>query len=318
MGIKNLNSYLTKKCSTHSIFKTSIQSISGKTIAIDISIYLYKYLNQNSLLENIYVMIHIFKANNINPIFVFDGKSPIEKWDTLKERYQNRKAAEETYLKLKAELEAIEINDSIKKEKMKELNYIKQKTTKITKTHIANVKELIYAFGCIWIDAVGEADQLCAFLVNGGHAYGCLSDDMDMLLYGCPIIIRCFNLYDSTITIYNTENILKDLNMDLTHLRKIIILTGTDYNKNIHNISIDLYESIDFYRKFAEQSEETDFYGWIQKYFPDHIKNIDRLDFVYKLFMLSDFHFEYLPNNTKSIDYKKIQDLLEPEGFIFI
>jgi hypothetical protein len=60
MGIKNLNTYLTKKCSTNSIFKTSIKTISGKTIAIDISIYLYKYLNRNSLLENIYFMIHIF------------------------------------------------------------------------------------------------------------------------------------------------------------------------------------------------------------------------------------------------------------------
>jgi hypothetical protein len=318
MGIKNLNSYLTKKCSINSIFKTSIQSISGKTIAIDISIYLYKYLNQNSLLENIYLMIHIFKANNINPIFVFDGKSPIEKWDTLKERYQLRKAAEETYLKLKAVLEAIEIPDSMKKEKIKELNYIKQKTTRITKTHIANVKELICAFGCPYIDAPGEADQLCAFLVNSGHAYGCLSDDMDMLLYGCPVIIRNLNLTDATISIYNTENILKELDMDLEHFRKIIILTGTDYNKNIHNISIDLYESIHFYRKFTEQSEGTDFYGWILKCFPDHIKNIDRLDFVYKLFMLSDFHFEYLPDNIKSTDYKKIQELLEPEGFIFI
>lgn len=318
MGIKNLNTYLTKKCSTNSIFKTSIKTISGKTIAIDISIYLYKYLNRNSLLENIYFMIHIFKENNINPIFVFDGKSPIEKWDTLKERYQLRKAAEESYLKLKAELEAIEIPDSIKKEKIKELNVIKQKTTKITKENIVNVKELIAVFGCQYIDAPGEADQLCAFLVNRGYAYGCLSDDMDMLLYGCPVIIRNLNLADATITIYNTENILKEIDMDLEHFRKIIILTGTDYNKNVQNISIDLYESINFYRKFATQTEESDFYTWILKCFPDHIKNIDRLDFVYKLFMLSDFHFEYLPNNIKSINYEKIQEILEPEGFIFI
>lgn len=318
MGIKNLNTYLTKRCSTNSIFKTHLKNISGKTLAIDISIYLYKYLNQNVLLENIYLMIHIFKCNNINPIFVFDGKSPIEKWDTIKERYQIRKAAEEEYLKLKTELENVEIADSIKKEKLKELNLIKQKTTKITKEDIAKVKELISAIGCQYIDAPGEADQLCAFLVNNGYAYGCLSDDMDMLLYGCPIIIRNLNLNDSTITIYNTENILKEIDIDLVHFRKVIILAGTDYNKNSQNISIDLNESINFYRKFTMQNEENDFYGWIVKYFPDHIKNIDRLDFVYNLFMLSDFCFEYLPNDKISIDTDKIQQILEPEGFIFI
>jgi hypothetical protein len=318
MGIKNLNTYLLQKCSTNSIFKTSIKTISGKSIAIDISIYLYKYLNQNVLLENIYVMIHIFKCNNINPIFVFDGKSPIEKWDTIKERYEMRKSAEEEYLKLKTELENIEISDSIKKEKLKELNLIKQKTTKITKEDIAKVKELIQALGCQYIDAPGEADQLCAYLVNKGYAYGCLSDDMDMLLYGCPIIIRNLNLTDATITIYNTENILKDIDIDMENFRKIIILAGTDYNKNVQNVSIDLNESIHFYRKFCEQNEESDFYRWILKYFPDHIKNLDRLDFVYNLFMLSNFDFEYLPNNIKSTNHKKIQELLEPEGFIFI
>lgn len=325
MGIKNLNTYLIKKCSNTSIFKTSIQHISGKTIAIDISIYLYKYLNQNVLLENIYLMIHNFKSCNINPIFVFDGKSPIEKWDTIKERYQIRKLAEADYMRLKSELDSMDVSSesttltkSDKKEKLKELSRIKQKTTKVTKEDVSNVKELISAFGCQHIDAIGEADQLCAFLVNKGYAYGCLSDDMDMLLYGCPVVIRNFNIMDSSIHIYNVENILKDIDIDLENFRKIIILTGTDYNKNVHNVPIDLNQSINMYRKFSDENAHRDFYTWVIDNYPDHIKNIDRLYFVYKLFILSDFYFEYSPNNFKSTNYKKMQELLEPEGFIFI
>lgn len=320
MGIKNLNAYLTKKCSTNSIFKTSIAFIYGKTIAIDISIYMYKYLSQEILLENMYLMIYKFKLNNITPIFIFDGKSPLEKWDTIKERYQLRKSAEVEYIKLKTQLENIEIEDSNKKLKLKELNMIKQKTIRVTKEHTLKVKELIHAFGCQSIDAIGEADQLCSFLVNKGYAYGCLSDDMDMLLYGCPIIIRNFNLADSSICIYNTENILKDIDIDMENFRKIIILTGTDYNKNTQNIPIELYEAIELYRLFNNNNNkpEYDFYTWILNNYPEYIKNIDRLNFVYKLFVQSEFYFEYLPNNLKSTNYKKIQEILEPEGFIFI
>ena len=307
MGIKNLNKYLIENCSKNSIFKTSIAFIYGKTIAIDISIYMYKYLSQSTLLENIYLMIKLFKVNDIIPIFVFDGKSPAEKWDTIKERYQLRKLAEEEYLKLKNHLENDEIADSDKKLKLNELNIIKQKTIRVTKEDISKVKKLIRAFGCQYLESIGEADQLCAFLVNKGYAYGCLSDDMDMLLYGCPVIIRNLNLVNSSIHIYNTENILKDIDIDLENFRKIIIMTGTDYNKNTQNIPIELYEAIEFYRMFDNNNN-----------YPEHIKNIDRLNFVYNLFLQSDFYFEYLPNNLKSTDYKKIQELLEPEGFIFI
>jgi hypothetical protein len=66
------------------------------------------------------------------------------------------------------------------------------------------------------------------------------------------------------------------------------------------------------------KKKENDFYTWILNNYPEHIKNIDRLNFVYKLFVQSEFYFEYLPNNLKSTDYKKIQELLELEGFIFI
>ena len=76
MGIKNLNRFLREqsKQSKESIKFISVAELSGKKIAVDISIYMYKYASEGSLLENIYLMLSVFRYYNICPIFVFDGK----------------------------------------------------------------------------------------------------------------------------------------------------------------------------------------------------------------------------------------------------
>ena len=56
MGIKCLNRYLTQQCQKTSITKEHISYLKGKKIAIDTSIYLYKYRSQDSLQESFYNM----------------------------------------------------------------------------------------------------------------------------------------------------------------------------------------------------------------------------------------------------------------------
>lgn len=85
MGIRALNKFLQAKCKS-SIKSIHLSELSGKKIAVDISIYLYKYISENALLENLYLMISIFRENNIIPIFIFDGKPPTEKNDTIASR----------------------------------------------------------------------------------------------------------------------------------------------------------------------------------------------------------------------------------------
>lgn len=78
MGIKYLNRFLRKKC-PESIGYIKLNELTGKKIAIDISIYLYKYEADNVLLENIYLMLATFRHHGIIPVFIFDGKPPAEK-----------------------------------------------------------------------------------------------------------------------------------------------------------------------------------------------------------------------------------------------
>ena len=85
MGVKDLNRYIRTNC-PKSINCINMSELSGKKIAVDISIYLYKFEGENMLLENIYLMMSIFRHYNIFPIFVFDGKPPIEKHAILNKR----------------------------------------------------------------------------------------------------------------------------------------------------------------------------------------------------------------------------------------
>ena len=103
MGIRNLNRVLRDNC-PESIRCISLSDLSGKRIAVDISIYLYKYEAENALLENMYVMLSIFRHYNIIPIFIFDGKPPPEKRALLIKRKEDREEAQQEYEKLQKQL----------------------------------------------------------------------------------------------------------------------------------------------------------------------------------------------------------------------
>jgi 5'-3' exonuclease len=91
MGIKNLNRFLRDNCKKKSIYKASLKDLRGKTIVIDTSIYLYKFLGENALMENMYLFISTLLDNDITPIFIFDGKPPPEKREILLERRLGKK-----------------------------------------------------------------------------------------------------------------------------------------------------------------------------------------------------------------------------------
>ena len=78
MGIKHLNRFLKETASSSMKF-INLNQLSGKKIAVDISIYMYRYAADDNLIENMYLMLSVFRYYNIIPIFVFDGKPPAEK-----------------------------------------------------------------------------------------------------------------------------------------------------------------------------------------------------------------------------------------------
>jgi len=319
MGIKYLNKFMLDNCSKESISKQHFRDFSNKTIVIDTSIYLYKYSCENTLMESMYLFISILKHYSIKPVFIFDGKPIPEKHELLIRRNIEKKEAQEKYNKLQQKLKEA-LNEEIK-EILNTMKILKRQMVRLKDHDIENVKRLMDAFGVTYYDALGEADKLCVYLVKIGKAWGCISDDMDMFLYGCPYVLRGFSLLNHTFMLYNTEMILKDLEMSGKQFCEIMVLSGTDYN--IHS-NTSLKETINWYYEYVNYCKTTikpyGFYVWLVKY-TKYINDFKNLLNIYKIFQIdNDVDLE----NYKDIDFiekpfnkDKLVSIMEKEGFIF-
>mgnify|MGYP001288667351 CR=1 FL=1 len=99
MGIRGLNTVI-KKYAEDAIQNFNISKYKGSKVAIDCSILLYKFKYasraDNSHLIGIANRVKFYLMNGILPIFVFDGKPPQEKKDTIINRKVERNTAKDT------------------------------------------------------------------------------------------------------------------------------------------------------------------------------------------------------------------------------
>jgi len=321
MGIHNLNKLLLDRCKKTSITKISLSDLGGKTIAIDTSIYLYKFMADNTLIEHFYLMISLFREYNIVPIFVFDGKPPKEKRELLLKRRQHRKESEEQYHKLKQEYNMLDENAYEKVELWKEMELLKRESTSISYDNLATIKALIAAYGAKYEQAEGEADVLCVQLVTSGKAWGCMSDDMDMFVYGCPRVFRHFSLVNHNVISYDFSAILDDLEMDVTTFREIAVLSGTDYNCDNKT---SLAETMSLYEKYKLLGRAPNgFYHWVL-HNSNYITDYDILLSIVKIFDVSkSTENASIVERTDQVSFSEIdmtslKSILEKDGFVFV
>ena len=330
MGIKHLNKFF-KENAHSALTMVSLSSLSGKKIAVDISIYMYRYLSDGTLIENMYLMLSVFKYYNIIPIFIFDGKPPNEKMELLKKRRNDKKNAEKEYNNLKNELETTpnELSTNDKKEIVEMMETLKKRFCQISKENIEVVKSLIRSYGATYYDAPGEADELCAMLTIKGKVWACLSEDMDMFIYGCPRVLRYMSLLNHTAVIYDTKKILENVGLTQKELREICVLSGTDYTSNpcINiNKSKNLYDTLKMYKKYHNSNNElllnVSFYDWIIEN-TDYIQDVDLFRKIYEMFDLyNNKSIDIKPFENVNICYgpvlkKEMKEILSSDGFLF-
>ena len=242
MGIHSLTKLIQSK-SPDSIQTTSLYKLNGKKVAIDTSIFLYKSLS-NIRKNGEYVtntegkvISHIIGIINkaiqyielgITPIFIFDGKPPIEKQFVLIER--NKKAKEAKLLSEKSTTP----EDKQKYEKS---------SIRIKKHHIDDIKQLLELMGISYIHAVGEAEVYASELCRTGYVDYVLTEDMDTLPSGCPKMIRsCLDRSikrTDVVSIIDLNKILEDFEMDMSNFVDMCILCGCDYCPTIPKIGIN-------------------------------------------------------------------------------
>lgn len=334
MGIKHLNRYLTNHCSANAISKRALGDFRNKVFVVDASIYLYRFAESNMLIEGFYNMISIFKKYRITPVFIFDGKPPIEKKDLLEKRKVEKDHAEKIYNELKSQLNNISTSTAIdnteirekKQELMNEMDTLKKRFVRIKPHDIQVVKNLMTAYGTLFIESFGEADQLCAYLVKQNLAWACVSDDMDMFLYGCPRVFRHVSLVNHTGILYDTQCIFDELQMTYESFRDITILSGTDYN--IHQ-KIHLFDIMKWYYVFLDETlpeKDIQFYDWLSENTNVTVETL-RINKIRGIFNLDDYRrsnesflkqIDEMSFCNREVNKPALVELLKSDGFIFV
>jgi flap endonuclease-1 len=328
MGIRNLNQYLRDNC-PNSIKCINISELSGKKIVVDISIYLYKYEGEHALLENMYSMLSIFMYYKIIPIFIFDGKPPPEKRSLLTKRRECREVAQEEYNKLKLRLDTTTddtLNDAERQHIVASMEQLQKQTVQLNKEKIETVKALIRAFGATYSDAPGEADELCALLVIKKKVWACLSEDMDLFVYGCPRVLRYFSLISHTVVLYHSKGIYNEINMTHKEFQEVCVLSGTDYNSNDKNVSLS--ETISHFKRFKKVQSNPDYeYAEIKFYCWLAFNSQFTIDIELLNNILQMFNIDHLPDQLNVFDDlmiengpirpDEIKQIMKEEDFIF-
>lgn len=315
MGVRYLNGYLKSKC-VKGIRNITLDELSNKKIAIDASIYMYNCKLKGDLIEYMYKMIFTFRSYNIIPVFVFDGKPPPEKKDILTERKQKKRQAQEEVSILVENLKSLSENSREYRLINQQILSLKKRTIFLTYQEICSVKQLLKLSGITYYDSEGEADSLCAKLVTKNIVWGCMTDDMDLFIYGCPRVIRNYNLFNNTAVLYNLKDILKEISLSMNDFKEICIVSGTDYN---YNDNSNLYTTLKYYSEYIKNKKGKNFYQWLYNN-TDYICDYCQLCTSYFMFDITELKMEKYKNMkifNGPINKYELIEFLKKYNFIF-
>lgn len=228
MGIYKLQTFIQQKCNA-AIQPSSLQILSGKRVAIDVISLIYKYKKGNDMLYKLFMFCTIFRNLNIHMCMVFDGIPSIEKMETIRKRKEDKLKAKEKLHLLKNKL----FNGDIEKSSCieKEIQYYENQSIHVSRDEIDIVKQLFTYYGIHWIVSNGEADYSCGYLAKNKFVDAVISDDTDMFVLGCPVVVRYISILENTCVLYKLNHILKILNLTYDEFRHICSVSKSDYNK---------------------------------------------------------------------------------------
>ena len=223
--------------------------LSGKTLAIDAFNWIFQFLTTIRLADGSYltdaegrVTTHLnglfyrsisLLENRIKPVFVFDGKAPKFKKETLKEREKTKEEAREKMENAKTP---------------EEKAMYMRRLSRIDDYIVESSKELLGAMGIPFIQAPAEGEAQAARLSEQGRVFAAASQDYDTVLFGAKRTVRNLNITNrkkiggkgitSAVApeLIDTEYNLKRLGITREQLVILSLFVGTDYNKGVDGI----------------------------------------------------------------------------------
>tara|TARA_Y100000780_G_C13667685_1_gene411136 strand:+ start:169 stop:1617 length:1449 start_codon:yes stop_codon:yes gene_type:complete len=252
MGVKKLKQFI-KQYAPDAIESYKFTEIKNKYLAVDASLIIYQIAigirnkHHNDVVdESILISVALFYkilsylSNNVIPVFIFDGKQPHIKTYTNEQRNLKKQKAEQ------------ELNNQSNNEKINEEKKISlyKKTFGLTTKIIRSIQKLLDLMGLPWVQAPEEADSQCAILAQSKDSkiYGTVSEDTDILTFGCPYIFYEYSK-KRNIKCINLETLLKKLNYTQDEFIDICILLGTDYSQSIKGFGpVQIYKTYEKYK----------------------------------------------------------------------
>jgi flap endonuclease-1 len=286
MGINHLNKIL-KKYSPDCFETIQLESLNGKKIAIDTSLYMYKYkviFGEEDWLRAFCNLVCCFRKHDIHPIFIFDSQAPPEKLAEQMERREQRQKLIDKLTQLKQDYKDYKEKGSITQNMLdvcegkakqhrlltkdesifredtiiSRIDTLQKQTISINKENFELVKEMLKILKVPFYDAVSEAEALGAYLSREGRVEGVMTSDTDVLAYGVTNFFKDIDTGKGTIVRINMERLLGMLEMTQYQFRDMCIMCGTDYNKNIPRVGpMTAYSLMKEHKNIDEMEKQT-------------------------------------------------------------
>ena len=272
MGIDDLCSVINDEA-PGVVTSCHLSVLNGFYIAVDISIFLYKYIRTagGDYWVNVFIsFLCKFIKHNIVTVCIFDGPNPpiekkleqvsrresvaksVDKMNNLSECKRildedyrdDMEVAEDLILRIKDLLKSPVKPDttnyhslqSIKDNISEKIEKLKNQTIAITSDHKNIAFRIVELMGLHAIEADGEAEALCSHLAREGIVHGVLTEDTDCLVYGSPFTFtyKKFTLNDEQVVVYHLDSILGAMGMTHETFIDMCIMLKCDYNRRTY------------------------------------------------------------------------------------
>ncbi|KAL0225446.1 hypothetical protein RCL1_003358 [Eukaryota sp. TZLM3-RCL] len=234
MGIKNLLQFMKP-----AITRTAIHHFSGQKVGIDGNALLYRAsyccatklaLNEPTLdyLKFCSKYLHSLLTANIIPIVVVDGSKLPTKDFTINERL----SVKEQNLALGLEFFASQ-NYTEAHKKFKSC-------VSITSQMMSSFLALCAVLNVQVVQAPFEADSQLAYMSRIGVISTILTEDSDLILYGCSSILFKYDVINGTVDHFCSNSLHKTIfgKSNISILLEICLLSGCDYLRHLPGIGI--------------------------------------------------------------------------------
>ncbi len=267
MGVKGL-SQLIKKYAGDVAQHIHISDLAFEKVAIDTSLFMFKYrvIFNDRWLTAFLNMVTSLRRNFVHPVFIFDSKAPADKDEEKRKRQEKRDKQEERLSRIEAAIHAfhetgvidevlMEVYKKVADERVvrllgpapssdrfnisyveEELERMKSKQVSISDQDFELLRTMLELMSVPCVQAPSEAEAYASFLCCTGRVAAVLSEDSDVLAYGCPRVLTKFDVGTGTCMLTNVNDIYRSLGLSYPSFVDLCIMCGTDYNPNMKGI----------------------------------------------------------------------------------